>query len=159
MASSSKRLETAQKFIRNYDTLSTEPLESLLADNFVQQFAPASLNPPGPLNKKDMVEHIAGLHALMSGFPLTVKEYIESESSNQVTLWATSRAIFREEVKDSGISEAEWAFEGEYIFLLWVDEKSEKVVRVVEFLDGKRTETLLGLMQRARETIAKKNVT
>ncbi|KLJ07302.1 hypothetical protein EMPG_17206 [Blastomyces silverae] len=115
MAPPSKRIETAQKFIANFNTLSAET------------------------------------------FPVTVKEYMESESSNQVTVWASSRAMFRDEVKDDGVSEAEWAYEGEYVFLLWMDETGEKLVKSVEFLDSQKTVKLLELMQRAAANKAKKN--
>ncbi|EQL31138.1 hypothetical protein RJZ56_006472 [Blastomyces dermatitidis] len=93
----------------------------------------------------------------MSSFPLTVKEYIESDSSNQVTVWASSRAMFRDEGKDDGVSEAEWAYGGEYVFLLWMDETGEKLIKSVEFLDSQRTVKLLDLMQRAAANKAKKD--
>ncbi|PGH05306.1 hypothetical protein GX51_03027 [Blastomyces parvus] len=157
MAPPSKRLETAQKFVANFTTLSPETYEAIIAENFVHQFAPASLNPPGPFDKKGILEHVGQLRAIMSSFPLTVKEYIESESSNQVTVWATSRAKFRDELKDDGISEEEWAYAGEYVFMLWMDETGEKVVKSVEFLDSQRTVKLLELMQRAAANKEKKN--
>ncbi|KMW68000.1 hypothetical protein BDDG_12507 [Blastomyces dermatitidis ATCC 18188] len=109
IAPPSKRLETAQNFIANFNTLS---------------------------GRKGILEHVAQLHAVMSSFPLTVKEYIESDSSNQVTVWASSRAMFRDEGKDDGVSEAEWAYGGEYVFLLWMDETGEKLIKSVEFLDS-----------------------
>ncbi|OJD28421.1 hypothetical protein ACJ73_00169 [Blastomyces percursus] len=67
-------------------------------------------------------------HAVMSSLPVTAKEYIESESSNQVTVWASSGAMFRD------------------VFLLWMDEAGEKLVKSVEFLDSQRTVKLLELM-------------
>ncbi|QSS59700.1 hypothetical protein I7I51_09136 [Histoplasma capsulatum] len=157
MASPSKRLETAKKFIANFSTLSTETLEAILAENFVYQFAPASMNPPGPFDKKGLIQHISGIHAILSGIPVTAKEYVESESSNQVTVWATSQAIFREELKVEGLSEAAWALEGELVFLLWMDETGAKLVKIVEFLDSQKMVTLLELVQRAKENKAKNN--
>jgi len=95
----------------------------------------------------------------MTGFPVTGKEYIESESANQVTVWATSRTIFRDDVKDDGIGEEEWVYEGEYIFMLWMDESGEKIVRTVEFLDSKGTVEKLGaLMKRANDNRDKRAV-
>lgn len=153
----SKRLETAKKYIGQFATLDVQALDSVLAENHAHQFAPASLNPPGPFDKRGMLEHLDRLRDVMTGFPVTAKEYIESESGNQVTVWATSQTIFREDVKDEGISPEEWVYEGEYIFLLSMDETGEKIVRTVEFLDSKGTDDKLrALMKRARENGEKK---
>lgn len=146
----SKRLETAEKFIGQFETLDSAMLESVLAENHKHEFAPASLNPPGPFDKKGMIEHTGRLRNIMSGFPVTVKEIIDSESSKEVTIWASSRAHFRDEVKDDGVSEEEWAFKGEYVFMLFMDETGEKIVRTVEFLDSEATNRLRGLMHRAQ---------
>lgn len=90
----------------------------------------------------------------MTGFPVFAKEYIDSESSNSVTVWATSRTIFREDAKDTSI--ANWDYEGEYIFLFTFDASGEKIVRTIEFLDSKVTaDGLMVLMKRARENRAK----
>ena len=85
----------------------------------------------------------------MTGFPVTAKEYTESESCNQVTVWATSKAIFRDDVKDD---EEEWEYEGEYVFMFWMDGSGERIERTVEFLDSLGTrERLMKLMRRAEE--------
>lgn len=92
----------------------------------------------------------------MTGFPVHGKEYLENESANQVTVWATSRAEFREEVKNSGSSvEEEWVYEGEYVFMFWMDDSGRKIVKTVEFLDSEGTNKVLGpLMGRARKNKA-----
>lgn len=155
----SKRLETAKKYIGHFATLDTQVLDSILAGNHTHQFAPASANPPGPFDKQGMLDHIGHLRNIMTGFPVTAKEYIESESGNQVTVWATSQTIFRDDVRDDGISKKEWEYEGEYIFLLSMDETGEKIVRTVEFLDSKGTVDKLGaLMKRANENREKRLV-
>ncbi|PGH10640.1 hypothetical protein AJ79_05354 [Helicocarpus griseus UAMH5409] len=146
----SARLTTAQRYIANFGTLDPQTLAPLLAENYHHEFAPASLNPPGPFDKQGMLEHNARLRDIMSGFPVTAKEYVESESSNQVTVWATSQTVFRDEVKDKGVAEKEWEYQGEYVFMLWMEEGGERIERVVEFLDSKGTERLMGLMRRAR---------
>jgi hypothetical protein len=154
---SSKRLETAKKYINHFATLDTKTLESLLAENHHHQFAPISMNPPGPFDKQGFLEHSRRLCNIMTGFPVAGKEYIESESGNQVTVWATSRTIFRDDVKDDGIEEKEWVYEGEYIFIFTMDESGEKIVRTVEFLDSKGTVEKLGvLMKRANENREKR---
>lgn len=72
-----------------------------------------------------------------------------NEEKRQVVIWATSRAIFWEHLRDGG-SEEEWGFKGEYVFILDFDEQG-KIKRVFEFLDSLKTADLRGLMGRARE--------
>ncbi len=149
----SKRLETAKKYIDHFATLDMQLLDSILAEDYLHHFAPASLNLPESYSRQDFMEHHAGLRDIMTGFPVTAKEYVESEGSNQVTVWATSQTVFRDDVKDDGISPEEWSYRGEYIFLLRMDETGEKIIRTIEFLDSKATaDKLLVLMERARET-------
>jgi hypothetical protein len=154
---SSKRLETAKKYIAGFATLDIQTFSSLYAENYIHQFAPASLNLPESLDKQGMNSHLKDIRNILAGFPVTAKEYVENESSNQVTVWATSQTIFRDDVKDDGISQKEWVYEGEYIFMLWMDETGEKITRVVEFLDSKATDDKLRpLMKRARENRKKR---
>lgn len=152
----SQRLLTAQQFISYFTTLDNAILEPLLTESYHHQFAPAALNPPGPFDRTGFLTHLGGLKDIMSGFPVFAKEYIESESTNQVVVWATSKAQFREEVKDDGIPENEWEFGGEYVFMLTMDESGEKIVRCVEFLDSLATKRLLELAARARGNLEKR---
>lgn len=155
---SSTRLETARRFIAIFTTLDTHVLHDILADDHTHQFAPTSLNPPGPFDKAGIISHISHLTEVMTGFPVTAKEYLDSESSNAVTVWATSEAHFREDVKDDGVSADVWAFRGEYVFMFFFDEEG-KIKRTVEFLDSKRTaDGLMVLMKRARENMQKRIV-
>jgi ketosteroid isomerase-like protein len=150
----SKRLETAKKYISFFATLDTQALDSLLAENYTHQLTPTSLNrlAPGPVDKQGVLEHYNRLRNVMTGFPVTAKEYIENESSNRVTIWASSKTVFRDDVKDDGISQKEWIYEGEYIFLLTMDETGEKIIRIVEFLDSKAmVDKLRPLIKRANE--------
>lgn len=85
---------------------------------------------------------------------MTAKEYFESERSNAVTVWATGVPEFREDVKDK---DEDWGYQGEYIFLLSMDESGEKITRIVEFLDSKATvEKLSGLMERAGKNLERR---
>jgi hypothetical protein len=95
---------------------------------------------------------------IMCGFPVLAKEeYIESESGNQVAIWAARRAISRDEVKDNNITEKDGMYEGEYICVLSMDKMGEKIVRGVEFLDSKATiHKLMVFMKRAQEKSEKK---
>jgi hypothetical protein len=79
-----------KKYVDHFATLDTQTLESLLAENHHHQFAPTSKNPLGPFDKQGFLAHSRRLRNIMTGFPATGKEYIESESGNQVTVWATS---------------------------------------------------------------------
>ncbi|KAH8692713.1 hypothetical protein BGW36DRAFT_385023 [Talaromyces proteolyticus] len=146
----SSRVKIAKQFIDHFATLDTQILKTILSENYHHEFAPSSLNPPGPFNKQGFFEHHAGLDTVLAGFPVTAKEYIDSESSNSVTVWATSRAVFRDDAKDASISD--WEYEGEYIFIFTFDPTGEKIVRTIEFLDSKATaDKLMVLMKRARE--------
>ncbi|KAL5342484.1 hypothetical protein BJX70DRAFT_292308 [Aspergillus crustosus] len=152
----STRLLTAQKFISYFATLDKPLLESLLHESYHHEFAPKSItNLPGPLNKAGFLAHGGGLIDLMTGFPVYATEYIESESGNQVVVRATSKARFREEVKDEGIPAEEWEFAGEYVFMFTMDGSGEKIVRTVEFLDSIATMRMISLMQRASGNLAK----
>jgi hypothetical protein len=154
----SKRLATAQKLISYYASLDQTLLEPLLASNLYHEFRPGSIDVPRGLDKTSFLEFSNSLGSIMTGFPFTAKEYIESEASNQVVVWATSKAQFREEVKDyEGMEASDWEFEGEYVLILTMDESGERIERYVEFLDSNATvQKLLGLMGRAQENLAKR---
>lgn len=148
----SKRLQTAKKYISHFETLDSDILASVLAPDHTHQFAPASLALPGPFTREQFLEHSAGLRRVMTGFPVHAEEYVESESSNQVTVWATARPRFRDEVLRDEEDSKEWEYEGEYVFMFWMDETGDKIVRTVEFLDSKGTEYgLRPLLKRANE--------
>ncbi|KAK0610567.1 hypothetical protein B0T17DRAFT_544924 [Bombardia bombarda] len=135
----SQRIETAKKFIGQFATFDSKTLEEVISDDFYQEFAPASIDPPmGPFDKTAMLEQGNKLSALFSGFVMTAKEYIDSAEENKVTVWTTGKAIFRDDVKDDGLTPEEWDFRGEYIFLLTFNEAG-KIKKVVEFLDSQST--------------------
>jgi hypothetical protein len=152
----SKRLETAKKFIAYFTTLNIQHLDDVLAETYNHQFAPSSINPPGPFDKPGMLEYSSRLRNIMSGFPVVAKEYIESD--NGVTVWATSHAIFHDHVKDDGISAQQWEYEGEYVIILTMDATGERIVRTIEFLDSKGTaDKLMPLIKRANENRERKS--
>lgn len=62
------------------------------------------------------------LRQVLTGLPVREEECVESESSNQVTVWATARPQFKEEVLRDEKDREEWEFEGEYVFMSWIDE-------------------------------------
>lgn len=147
----SPRLRTAKAFIGHFASLDPVLLASLLADHYTHIMAPASLGIRAPLTKQEFLAHNANLRKVLSGFPVYPRQFVESESANSVVVWATSRTIFREEVKEAG---EDWVYEGEYVFLLEMDESGERVVRTVEFLDSKKTEEgIRPLVKKARERL------
>lgn len=157
----SKRLATAKKYIDNFAALDQQVLEDILADNYTHTFAPASITPnPGPYDKRGFIGHFTHIGEVMTAFPVTGLEYIDSEAASRVTVWATSRPEWRDDVKDADAdaeSEVEWDYRGEYVFFFTMDESGEKIVRTVEFLDSKQTvDRLMPLMRRARENQAKR---
>jgi hypothetical protein len=154
----STRLETAKKYISHFATLDSKLLETLLTDDHIHEFSPKSMNPPGPFTKAGFIAHSSTLREIMTGFPVIGKEYLECESRNQVTVWATSRTEFREDVKDGdSLAAVDWVYEGEYVFMFWMDESGEKIVRTVEFLDSEGTNKVLRpLMKRARDNREKR---
>ena len=153
----SKLHQTAKQFLDQFGTLDVQALESILADNYYHEFAPASINPPGPFDRPGFLNHHGTIRDIMIGFPVAAKEYIVSEASRQVTVWATAETVFRDEAKDGEVSEEEWRFKGEYVFMFTMDESGEKITRTIEFLDSKATaDKLMGLMKRARENKQKK---
>jgi len=108
---------------------------------------------PETMSREAFAEHIKGLRKVLSKFPVIPKQIWENEAGRQVTMWCTGEASFHDEVRDSGLSEEGWTYQGEYIFIFDMDESGEKTESVVEFLDSKETERLRGLMRRARENL------
>lgn len=79
---------------------------------------------------------------------------MEDEKQNRVVVWATGKPMWKEEVMDG--DKKDWEIEGEYMFILSMNESGEKLERVVEFLDSKRTEELRVLAARAAKNLAAK---
>ncbi|OCK86844.1 uncharacterized protein K441DRAFT_671785 [Cenococcum geophilum 1.58] len=113
-------------------------------------------SPPPALDNPAFATHISHLQELMTSFPVKAKEVSEDQEQNQVIIWATSKAEFHKDLKDARIANEEWAYGGEYIFILAMDETGQKVGRVIEFVYSKGTERLRGLMMRARANKAQR---
>ena len=148
----SKRLELATNFISHFTALDTEILEDILAESYTHHYAPSSIPSQGPFDKKGLINFVSGLKTIMARYPMSIRQSLESESSNAVTLWVTGQASFHEEVKDDSISKEDWEYTGEYIFLLYMDEAQKKIIKTIEFLDSKATaDKLSRLAARAME--------
>lgn len=79
----SKRLQAAKEFVGHYAENANEVLDYLLADNLVYTFLPSrSLNNLKTYDKAGFIALKESLKIVLTGYPLDVIQYIESESSN-----------------------------------------------------------------------------
>lgn len=130
---------------------------SLRSPTCLHYYAPtASTGPRPPLDNTNFEANMSRFKGIVSAFPMTVKEVIEDEAQNQVIVWVTGGAVWTDTAKDPGLSEEEWEYQGEWLFIFSMDESGEKMDRVVEFVDTKATEKLRTLMARALGNIAAK---
>ncbi|KAH7089280.1 hypothetical protein FB567DRAFT_523425 [Paraphoma chrysanthemicola] len=137
----------AASFLAAFTNLSTTDHIFLRSPTCTHIFAPSSLHITPKSNPQFAAHLTNNLIPILSHFPVTAKEIHINEKGRQVTIWATGVPEFRPEVMDGDMEE--WAYVGEYIFLLDVADDG-KIERVVEFLDSLSTERLRGLVERAR---------
>ncbi len=150
MASTQRNI--AMSFLESFKNLDTTGNLALRAPGCIHKFAPASLN-MSPMTNGQWGAHLNSLKDILSTFPVEAKEIFEHEASNQVTIWATSNAVFREEAKDED-SGMDWSYEGEYMFVLVFNENGDKIERILEFLDSKKVADLQAQLKRARVNVA-----
>ncbi|MCJ1404371.1 hypothetical protein MMC11_007596 [Xylographa trunciseda] len=150
----SARYKTALAFIGDFETLDVPTMLSRRTTDCIHTFLPSSLALP-PKDNTAFGEHIRRLREIMPKFPVTATEVMEDEEKNVAIVHAFSQACFHDWVKDAGIPSTDWDYQGEYIFVLAMTEAGDKVKRVVEFVDSKGTERLLGLVMRARANLEK----
>lgn len=147
----SARIETAKRFIESFGTLDGNEMTRLKTSDCLHHFAPATLGINEPKSTEEFSNHLSTLRDVLAGFPVYIKELWDK--GNNVTIWATSETKFHEAAMDSGLPSTSWAFNGEYIFILEMNEAGDKITRVVEFLDSKATEELRALFKRARTNL------
>jgi hypothetical protein len=71
------------------------------------------------------------LRATLVRFTRIPKETFENKTKNQTTtVWAISLATFKDEWKDDDLSDEEWLYRGEYIFVLTMDDSKERVDQI-----------------------------
>ncbi|ORY11329.1 hypothetical protein BCR34DRAFT_624851 [Clohesyomyces aquaticus] len=151
MSSSLHTLATS--FLSAFTSLSSSQHISLRSPTCTHIFAPASLSIP-PKTNSDFAAHMLRLQEILIRFPVTAKEIHVNDEKRQAVIWATGRPDFREEVRgNEEKGDEDWEYTGEYIFMLDVDGEG-RIERIVEFLDSKGTERLLGMVKRARENLA-----
>lgn len=141
---------TASAFLQVYTTLDTEALSKILSDNYVLEFAPASMNLPGPLDRDAQLARINSIKDVMSSFPVKTKHIWPNLPLRQVLVWAHSETRFLDHLKHGG-NEGEWDLKGEYMFLMTMDESGERIEHVLEFLDSKATADIVVAVGRAME--------
>lgn len=147
------RIKTAKSFVEAYASLSVGGLLPLVAGDYSHTFAPAPLEQLMAKTISDIAAQITALRRILHGFHSHIRELIDSESYNQVVVWASSEAIFREEVKDTADPEEDWEYKGEYMLLFTMDESGEHITKLVEFVDSKGAERMMGLVMRATKNI------
>jgi hypothetical protein len=143
----------ALAFCASFQDLDIDANIALRTPDCTHVFAPASLNFPPSMKNAEWAAHASSLTAILSSFPVVAKEIFTSEGSNTVTIWATSEAVFREDVKEEGV---EWSYYGEYMFVLQLEKEGERIERVVEFLDSTKVVEVRVLMDRARANLARR---
>lgn len=144
--------DTATTFLKVFETLDTSVVRSIQSDSYTHHFAPASLAMPEQ-NLKQFIDHIKWLNDVLKAFPVIPKEIWVNPTLKQVTIWATAVPEFHQHIIGSDDSK-DWYVQGEYIFVLSMDDSGRKIERGIEFLDSKRTEYLLELNARARSRLA-----
>ncbi|KAF5714804.1 hypothetical protein FMUND_7185 [Fusarium mundagurra] len=141
---------TATTYIDGFRTLDTEALSRILSDEYSHRFAPTSANLPGPMDHNGFIARLKHVGEVMSSFTVNIKQMWPNPSLRQVLVWANSETHFRRHLRDSD-DEEEWTKRGEYMFLMTMNETGEKILDVLEFVDSKATEDIVGLVARALE--------
>lgn len=152
----SSLVATASAFLQIYTTLDTEALSEILSANYVLEFAPASMNLPGPLDRDAQVARIDSIK-VMSSFPVKAKNIWPNPYLRQVLVWAHSETRFLDRLKH-GDNEAVWDLKEEYMFLMTMGESGEKIEHVLEFLDSKATAYIVVAVGRVMEKKKSLNV-
>ncbi|RYP78336.1 hypothetical protein DL769_003214 [Monosporascus sp. CRB-8-3] len=153
-ARASTLVATATTYLQVFATLDPNSISHVISEKkYKHTFAPASVTLPGPFDWAGFAAHLAHLRGLLRGFPVRAKQTWPNSLLNQVVVWGDSRAEFHEEVKDydgeGKEGEDEWDYRGEYMWVLTMDARGEKVERVLEFVDSKATDRMSALLARA----------
>ena len=143
----------ALAFLQSFQELDLDSNLALRTPGCLHTMAPASLNFPPSMTNEQWAAHLLSIKSILATLPVAAKEIFEHEGSNQVTIWATSNATFREEAKDED-SGLDWSYHGEYVFVLLLNQAGDKIERIFEFLDSKKVVELGVLIERARRNVA-----
>ncbi|KAI0475269.1 hypothetical protein GGR56DRAFT_675416 [Xylariaceae sp. FL0804] len=170
---------TARAFLDVFRAMDTAPSSALFSPRFTHVFAPASvgLAALAPHTRAHLDAHLASMRTVVRAFPPVPRAggVWVNPTLRQVTCWCDAVPEFHESVvrgsgggggenssananADTGIvgsgtgkeKDDEWAYRGEYIFVMTMDAEGKQVEHVLEFLDSKSTDRLRELMQKAR---------
>lgn len=156
MAISDLQKIVALDYLAAFSTLDPTTFTALCTPTCTHTFLPSSMS-IAPKSPVEFSAHIASLRKVLASFPVTFEEVFHDIAAYKVIVHATSETVFREEAKDEGVSEDEWRYRGEYMFVFGFED--EKISDVVEFVDSEGTARLRGLMDRARKNVASRAAT
>ncbi|KAE9366346.1 hypothetical protein N431DRAFT_351433 [Stipitochalara longipes BDJ] len=151
----SKRMSVALKYMQAANEMDISTIMALRTPNCTHHFHPSSLGTRPPIDNTTYEANLLRFKDIISSFPMVIKETLEDEKKNQIMIWAEGGQSWFPEAKDPGLSEEEWNFTREYIFIVSLDESGDKIEKMVEFLDTKATEQLRLLLARAMENVKK----
>lgn len=141
-------LTTAATYLNVFTTLDSTTIAHVQTSDYTHEFAPQSANPPGPFSRDEFAQFLSNLRNVVYDFNVRARQIWPNPSLRQVVIWADSAPAFRDEVKN-GSDEIDWRYKGEYIFILTLDDKGQKVSKVLEFVDSKGTERVKALIAQA----------
>lgn len=150
------RRDTAIAFIRTFENLDLDANIALRTPNCRHTIGPMSLGYKPDMTNDDFINHFSHIKEIIASFPVMVREIFADETGRPITIWAYSRAIFKDEVKDDEEPKVDWSYYGEYMFVLFMNEAGDKVERIIEFVDSDKVTKVRQLMLRAKRNAAKK---
>ncbi|KIW96536.1 uncharacterized protein Z519_01927 [Cladophialophora bantiana CBS 173.52] len=151
MASHQRSIAIA--FLDTFKDLDLESNLALRTPDCVHTIVPTTLSFTPRMSNEIRGAHLLSLKKKTSELPVTPKAILEG--GNLVTIWATSKATFREEAKDEDLT-VDWSYEGEYIFVLTFNQADYKIQHILEFIDSTKVEKVQVLLQRAEHNLAAK---
>ncbi len=151
----SSRYKTTLNWFQTIERLSALDNISTRTPDCKHILVPASAKLAAPLSNDEFGAFFSTLGDILSSFPITIKEIIDCERTNQVVVWATSEPKFLEKVTDEGLITEEWSYVGEYSFIFSFEEGGGRISRIVEFVDTKGMDVFMGLMARAKQNAKK----
>lgn len=108
---------------------------------------------PDPLDNTAFGKVPYGHNALLQSIAIDIKEHFNGAKEKHVTVWATIRMAFRDELRDGSFTPEACDYQWEFVLILSLDDKREKIQRSIEFLDSKRAEMFGKLAARAKENL------
>lgn len=146
--------QKATQYLSNFEHLNVQGFLDMFSPDCENHYAPASIGLPSPLSNTQFAEHIARMGSVFERFCVRATEMHANEAKKQVTIRAVSDIKVRPELKDEAFNDEEW--HGEYIYFLSFDEAGDEIVRVVEFMDSVKTESLKDVFFKALAKLSEK---